>query len=80
MFHPGSNQHIRINFVDILTRRYLLRCFTAQQLFQNGDQASLDLIDDLCIRDFECYPDYLPSEFKGTEYLKAKEDLDLELE
>ena len=36
VFQPGDNHHIRLNFIDVMTRRWLLRCYTALKVYENG--------------------------------------------
>jgi len=36
VFQPGDNHHIRLNFIDVMTRRWLLRGYTALKIYENG--------------------------------------------
>ena len=76
VFQPENNQHIRMNFIDVLTRRFLLRCISAQKLIQGCNVNDEPIIEKITEKNFEMYP-ALPESLQSCEYMKDKAKNDL---
>jgi len=67
IFNNDSNQHIRMLFIDVLTRRFLLRAYVTLTLIKQKD-CSHELIKKIMTSPFEQY-EGLPTEFDDETYI-----------
>ena len=69
-----DNAHIRMLFLDVLTRRFLLRSTTVLAMIrQDAHSRNQDTLVRFLMADFEQYGDELPQWAESCEYMKDRE-------